>query len=311
MRVHGARAGVESAAAGEPTLLDRSLKALVRRVPAAAFRLCGAEVDPARTRTEDVTVNLPEFRADQVLVVTHERGRTRSALHLEYQLQPDARRIPGWMLKNAAFQVQLGVPVVLVVVYLTRGRYRRFPRSHTVIAEGLRNTHRFHAVRLWEHADRIRSGDLGPLAPLLVLCEDEPTERTLLEERERILRLDAPRPLKSDLLGLALTVGSHYFPRDLLFSVFREKLQMLKEASFVEEWIAEAAATAEARGRIEGEARGEARGARDLLLRQLQSRFGPLPLSAVARVESADLDRCLELAERLLRARSLSELELS
>lgn len=39
----------------------------------------------------------------------------------------------------------------------------------------------FTAIRLWEHADRIRSGELIELAPLLLLGEESPTEQSVRE----------------------------------------------------------------------------------------------------------------------------------
>jgi len=72
-------------------------------------------------------------------------------------------------------------------------------------------------------------------------------------------------------------------------------MEMLKEASFIEEWIQE----------------GEARGARQMLLRLLRKRFGELPATAVARLEAADLAACEALAERVLEANSLEELGLA
>ena len=62
-------------------------------------------------------------------------------------------------------------------------------------------------IRLWEHADRIRNGDLTELATLLVLCENSPTEETLREERDIILKLDVGPSENVDLLALAMNVG--------------------------------------------------------------------------------------------------------
>jgi predicted transposase YdaD len=115
-----------------------------------------------------------------------------------------------------------------------------------------------------------------------------------------------PDPVRADLFAVALTVGSRYFARDLLFSIFREELRMLKEASLVEEWVAEG----EARGRAEGEARGRLAEARAILVRQLRKRFGDLPLSVTERVESATLEWCEEMGERLVDAASLQDLGL-
>jgi hypothetical protein len=80
-------------------------------------------------------------------------------------------------------------------------------------AGGWRNHYRFHAIRLWEQADRIGAGDLQELAPLLVLCQDNPELETVYQERELILGLDAPRDVRADLLAVALTVACRFFPR--------------------------------------------------------------------------------------------------
>jgi predicted transposase YdaD len=280
-------------------LIDRSLKALARRVAPTFLRLAGVDAPPAALRWEDVTINLPEYRADQVLLVGVDDAPRRWALHLEFQLEPDRRVMPGWFLKNAALTAQLGRPVILTVLYLTRGRYSRFPATYTATGDGLKNRYTFHTVRLWEHAARIRSGELQELAPLLVLCENTPTEATLREERGLIQQI-APPELRNELLAIALMVGTRYFVRERLLELFREEMAMLKEASVIQEWIEEG----EARGRAEGEARE----ARRLVLRLLERSFGSLPPEVIARVEAEGRDWCEELALRIRDARSLQDL---
>lgn len=148
-----------------PAAIDRSLKALIREFPVAFFRLAGVKVEGTRIHTADVSVNLPEFRADDVLVVQDEGGASRFAVQLEYQLEPDGRLLQGWFLKNAGLTRQLRLPVFLVTIYLRRGRRRRFPDAYRIAEGRLENEYRFQVIRLWEHAARIRSGELGELAP--------------------------------------------------------------------------------------------------------------------------------------------------
>src|SRR5689334_4097075 len=102
----------------------------MRRAAPAFFRLAHVEVDPRTVHAEDVTINLPEHRADQVFVIGTADDPNRWAMHLEYQLEPDARRLKGWFLKNAALTAQLECEVILTVVYLTRGRYATFPDAY-------------------------------------------------------------------------------------------------------------------------------------------------------------------------------------
>jgi predicted transposase YdaD len=280
--------------------IDRSLKALFREFPLAFFRLAGLAAPPETVLVADVSVNVPELRADQVLLNVGADGAPRRAIYLEYQLRPDRRLLQDWFLKCAGLTRQLGVPVLLVVLYLTRGRYRRFPSAYRTVWEGLTNEYRFHTVRLWEHAGRIRSGELGELAPLLVLCQDNPDAETLAEERDLIHRLDVSDTARVDLLALALMVGTRYFDRALLIEVFQEDLAAVKTSGIIAEWIGE--------GEARGEARGEVQAARRVALRLLRERFAPLPAAVVERVENEGLEWCEELAVRVLGAKSLTDL---
>lgn len=233
------------------TLFDRSLKVRIRHAAPTLFRLAGVTADPLVIQPTDTAINISEFRADQVFLVRDAEDPLRWAIHIEYQMEPDARVLEDWFFKNAALTVQLQRKVILLVVYLTRGRRASFPDTYTVQGDGLTNSFRFETIRLWEHADRIRSGELVELAPLLVLCENRPTEATLRKERELILRVPVPE-LRRELLAVALTVATRYFSRDLLLAHFREELDMLKEASIIQEWIDEGEARGEERGRTAG-----------------------------------------------------------
>jgi hypothetical protein len=57
---------------------------------------------------------------------------------------------------------------------------------------------------------------------------------------------------------------------------------------------------------------GKAQGVRHMLLHQLAYQFGPLPERVRQQIEAiSSLDRLIELAERLLTARSLEEMGLA
>ena len=252
----------------------------------------------------------PEYRADQVFLIGPDDDPDRWALHLEYQLQADPRELRGWFLKNAGLTAQLQAPVLLAVIYLTRGGRRTFPKRYQAEAQGLTNEFRFHTIHLWEHAARIRSGELAELAPLLVLCEDEPKVETLFEERDLIRSVDVSPERKSDLLGLALTVAARRFDMRLLADIFREELVMIREATFVDEWIQEAAKKAAEEATEKAQFETEDRATRSMLLRQLRARFGNLADTVEARVSSLDAEARYVLGERLMKAESLEELGL-
>jgi hypothetical protein len=273
--------------------IDRSVKALCRRVPWALLQLLS--VDPTvELAWEDVSINLPERRADQVLILGSPADPNRWAIQFEYQLEPDSRLLPSWRLKNAALCEQLGMDVLLVVIYLSPGDYRTFPSEYVQQRGNLRNRFEFSVFKLWDHAERIRSGELGVLAPLLVLCEDAPVQETVLEEQSLIRAAVVDEDVRADLFSLAISVATRYLTRDFVFNLFREDMEVLKEAGIVEEWIAE----------------GELRRARDMALRALRSRFEDLPDSAVSEIKDADLALCLRIVDNIGHAQSLGDLGL-
>jgi hypothetical protein len=278
-------------------LIDRSVKALCRRVPWALLQLLEVDAE-TELAWEDVSINLPERRADQVMILGSPGSPHRWGIQFEYQLVPDTRLLRSWRLKNAALSEQLDMDVLLVVIYLSQGDYRTFPSEYVQHRSGLRNRFEFSTFKLWEHAERIRSGELAVLAPLLVLCEDAPVEETVLQEQSLIRNAIVEDDLRVDLVSLAITVASRYLARDFVFNLFREDMEMLKEAGIVEEWIAE------------GAAKAELRKARDMALRVLRGRFGDLPPSVVSEVENADLALCDRIADDIGHAQSLGDLGL-
>jgi hypothetical protein len=214
------------------SIYDRTLKLLFQEMPEVVCRLAGMDVQRNQISRVDPNVNMDEMRADHVFRISRS-GHRDCALHVEYQANPDRRLLKGWALKNAVLNYQLGIDLVLVVIYLRKGRRKQFPSSLVMRAGGLESRVEFVAIRLWEHSGAIRSGELGALAVLLVLCEDTPQVATLQEEREIIRRLKVSESRKRELLGLAVLLGSRFFPEEVLMSVFRDDIEVLKDLSFV------------------------------------------------------------------------------
>lgn len=160
-------------------------------------------------------------------------------------------------------------------------------------------------------ANLVRAAEL---APLLVLCEDEPTVETLFEERDLIRALDVSTERRAELMGLALTVAARHFDTRVLQDLFRQEFEMIRETSIVDEWIQQAAQEARERALTEGEERGlergRAQGAQALLERQLRSKFGSLPEVTERKLHAVGEAECLDLADRVLTAGSLAELGL-
>ena len=134
----------------------------------------GLKAEPENLRVEDPNLNLPELRADHLFIMQPEAADA-CAIYLECQLEPDARLLPSWSVKWAGLCRQLDMPVALLVLYLQRGDSATFPDHYHIQVGAIQTTLYFTAIRLWEHADRIRSGELPELAPLLLLCEETPT----------------------------------------------------------------------------------------------------------------------------------------
>ncbi|MGV3722521.1 MAG: hypothetical protein ACO1SX_16565 [Actinomycetota bacterium] len=239
-----------------PNLVDLSLKALARRVPAAMFRLLGFDVAPGAIRIVDPTVIVKELEADHVFVHESDADQEAWGLYLEYQQEPDRRQLRKWALKALSLSDHLDLDVVLAVLYLRRGDRASFPGIYRASGGSLTNEYRFAVLRLWEHAHRIRGGELPELAPLLVLCEDGPAEQILVEERALIRSANVPPPVRHELLAVAYLLGMRYMTRNVLDVVFGEELPMLKDAGIISDWIEEARAKAAAEGLEQGLERG-------------------------------------------------------
>ena len=202
--------------------IDASMKALLRSYPGALFRLAGHPIDPDCVRMEDTAINLAELRADHVYVVADAEGQELGAVYVEYQLQPRPELLPTWFTKAGALLRQLALPVVLLVVYLERGDRATFPERYAAHVAGFTSRYDFTALRLWEHVERIRNGELWELAPLLILCENNPNEETLREEVSIITRSAAGAEHQAELFAIALRVAGRRFSRDVVEAIFRE-----------------------------------------------------------------------------------------
>ncbi|HLJ55380.1 MAG TPA: hypothetical protein VKT77_10100 [Chthonomonadaceae bacterium] len=286
--------------------IDVSVKALFRECPAAALRLAGLNVAAEDIRVEDANINLPELRADHVFIIPASalgdaerfpEDEPEIGVYLEYQLVPDLTVVRSWFAKCAGLTRQIGAPIVLLVIYLERRDRATFPDRYTVSAGSLVTEFRFTAIRLWEYADRIRSGELAELAPLLVLCEDKPTPATIREEVDVLHRAGLPVGIETDLLGLALRIASRRLPREIIEKLFAEDLAMLREASIIDEWIAD------------GEQRGRMEHARAALKKLGAKRFGEPDARVLAAIDAiTDQETLDRLLLRVLDVESWSEL---
>lgn len=295
---------------GTTNVIDITVKALFRRQPRAALRLAGVESKIEPIHLEDTSISLPEMRADQVFLIGEKGEPGYGAIYLEYQLQPKVKALRDWFTKCGGLVKQLDMPVVLLVIYLVKGKRVTFPDRLTMVVSGLHQHFQFNTIRLWEFADRIRNGEFPELAPLLVLFDTFPDESTLKREIEIIHHAGLPKDVEADLLGMALRLGQISFTREVLSIIFREELDMVRHGGIVEDWIAEEASRAEARGVKQGVKQGVAEGAQQATIKALSLRLGKLPDELIHQINKAEPDWCYQLMESAFKVESLSELKI-
>jgi hypothetical protein len=241
--------------------IDRAVKALLSKYPAKCLDLfCGQKRGVVFQGVEDPQINIPERRADKVWLIS-DHGKN-VALHLEAMLEPKQSELGNFKTKNALLEETLKRPVVTVILYLEKGKYETFPYIYETQVGSLQNTHVFAKVLLGEYKDRILSGGFKEFAPFLSLFEDKP--ETSLLEREKELIAQFPDEQRRELMGVAILVACRKFHEDLVREIFKEQLPMVKEISFVREWLEDS----EQKGRQEGK--------RALLLALLAKKFGKL-----------------------------------
>ena len=181
--------------------------------------LAGLVLPPQNLHFEDTDFITHEYRADHVLILEN----PRLSIYLEYQLAPKHEVLARWFEKCAALTTQLGMPVILIVIYLERGDYATFPDRIEASLGSVNNLFQFKTVKLWEHADRLRSGELIELVPFLFLCDNESKEETVLEEIDLIYRSDVPRGVQSELFQAVFRIAGSRMPKETIDRLYREK----------------------------------------------------------------------------------------
>ena len=289
--------------------VDSVAKIVTRSARQAVLRLLGMDVAEDRVRSEDTAVNVPEQQADAVLGLLGPDDRLQSAINVEYMVGPDIRELEGWVRKTLNLSKQLGVPVVLVVVYLQKGRRRTFPSTCVVKVGHLRMTVIFETVRLWEHEERIRRGDLRELTPLLLVTGRRLTEEDLRLVRDELERLDVPEEERRDLMATAVMLASRHFSREVIQRVFREvvmSVDLLEEIPILKELMQERIqqvtrqvseqVTRQVSEQVTRQVSQDT--ARQMLLRALARRFREVPQDLSARIAEADVEWCEHMLER-------------
>ncbi len=218
-------------------IFDRSLKALARMYTASFIQLVlpNAQVQLQGT-PETVELSLPVRPVDFVQRVLHDDQE--KLIHLEFQLQHELD-FPGRICEyHGGLRQQFKLPVLSFAIYLRR-RQKAIPNEYTEkVDDVVINRFSYPVVKLWDYADAIRRGEYPGLVPLLIMLVEEPTEQILTEERELILA-EPDKQKQADLLSTAITIAAGYFDREFLMRFFQREIEIVKQASIIEDWLEE------------------------------------------------------------------------
>ncbi len=250
---------------------------------------------------EDPQIQIPEHRADKVWRV-HD-GVREGCVTLEAIAVPDRRDWRRINLKNAELQVFLKLPVITVLVYLKRGDYTTFPDGYDDELGGLVNSHRFSRILLWEHAERIRTGELRELAPFLPLFDDDPDPGILAIINELIDGVEDPQQVL-ELKSVGAVIAERYFSEELIKQYLKLDFPMIRETSIFKEIFDQRYNE----GLVDGERKGEIKGEQRLLQIQLEKRFGPLAADLKARLLELDSEALDSLATASLELTTMNDL---
>ncbi|HDN80829.1 MAG TPA: hypothetical protein ENG33_10250 [Chloroflexi bacterium] len=252
-------------------IFDRVLKIIARDYAELFLQLAFPGLGLRLVETlENVELALPERRVDFIHRVEWEDEEY--LLHLEFQLRHRADFPRRMCHYSAMLSLQLGEPVLSLALYL-EPRKRPIPNEYVVkVGDTVINSFTYPVLKLWEFRDEVWQGKYRELAPLLISLVEEPTPQVLAREKELILA-EEDRRKRANLLAAAVTVASRYFEKDFLWDFFREEVEEMRHASFIEDWLEKERAQSLQQGIQQGRKEGAVQFLRKLVLK----RFGVLP----------------------------------
>jgi len=287
--------------------IDRTLKILAAKYPKVFQRLLfGDKAEIEFLGVEDTAINIPEQRSDKIF--KFRRGKRETFISFEFMIQPKRKDLQNFYVKNGFLTAALRKPVITVIVYLERGKYRTFPYEYATQLDGIEMSTRFARLLLWEYADRIRSGEFKELAPLLVLFEDRPSKEIVLEEKKLIHEVQDIQE-RSDLIALAAMLAFRRFKNGLIKELFYEEYQMMKASNFIEEWVQEGWEKGRVKGREEGREEGGRDGQIKVILSQLKKVLGRVGPDLERKIRLLTDKEIENLTYDLLEMRAINDLE--
>lgn len=315
----------------EINIFDRVLKIIGRNYGKAFLNIAFPDMSVDLIGTEEnVEISLPERPVDFVYRIRY--NQKEYIFHIEFQLRHESDFPQRMFIYSAELTAQFKMPVLSLALYLEH-RTSPIPNEYLVTLDSVEvNRFNYIVLKLWDYKDDILSGQLFELAPLLTLISEKPDEELLTKEKELILR-EADAQKRSELLASAVTIASRYFDKEFLWRFFREEVEQMRNASFIEDWIEEASkkAAKEAARKAANKARKEAlikgkeeglqqglqqglkqglkKEGRKNLLRIIDKRFGRFPYDLPIRLEELSVEQIEELIDIALEVDSLDTFE--
>ena len=250
----------------------------------------------------DPQINVPELRADKALLV--EDGGQMCYILFEAMLQPDRSQLPTFAFKALGMQYVQAKPVIVVIVYLEKGRYATFPDSFENRFGNFSNQFVLAKVLLWEHEARILNGELKVFLPFLPLFHERP-DPGLMDVQLDLLGQIADPKLRADLMALAIVIDIRAWGTEVVLTKFVKEINMLKETSIVQDWMTKSRQDGWQEGRQEGHKEGQLALLQIILARKV-GLIAPGLASQLRQLSSKQLDR---LGEALLTINSAQDLE--
>jgi flagellar biosynthesis/type III secretory pathway protein FliH len=275
-------------------IFDRTLKILARNHAGTFLRLAFPNHNIQLLGTEEnIEISLSVKPVDFIHRVLY-NGK-QYLFHLEFQLTHKTELLQRTFITSAELTDQFNLPVLTVFLYL-QPRGKDIPSSYTTkLDDTIINEFKYPVVKLWDYVEQIRQGNYRELAPFLVMLVKQPDETLLAEERELILQEEDTQK-RADLLASAIAVGSRHFAKDFLWKFFREEVEQMKTATFIDDWITEGIEKGFAKGHIAGMQQGIQQGMQQGIQQGMQrgivdvleTRFGEMSQPFIQSISNLD-----------------------
>ncbi len=278
---------------------DHAIKTVVTLKPNTVLDLAFGKQRTIKLKgVTDTQINIPELRADKVLLI-EDRGKIRYLI-CEAMLQPRRGKLLGFALKTFGNQYLLKKPSLLLIIYLEKGRYASFPDSFENRVGDLSTQFACSKILLWEHEARILSGELVEFTAFLPLFHKRRDPRTIKVQKKLLAQVSDPK-LREGLTAATILVDIKVFGMEIVEAEFTKKeLNMLKKTGFVQGWLNDS----EIKGRREGWQEGKL-SVVEIILKQKFGALSPRLRGQLQKLDGKKLDRLTLKLEQIANQREL------